>query len=237
MRFKDDIMTTQDVARYIKMNERTVLKLAQEGKIPAMKVASQWRFKRSLIDEWLDMEMRNFPREQLEEIGAGGPIADIAHLVNPLLIIPELTATTKEGVLEELVGQLDELGYPIYLDRILSAVQQREKTFSTGMPGGVALPHPRNVKEMRLTQSHLVVGRSSVGIDFGALDGQPTYLFFLLCASGEKTHLKLLAQLAMQLRTPENVEKIRAGVGREGMLEALEEVFGPRAQAARAANQ
>ncbi len=237
MRYKDDIMTTQDVASYIKMNERTVLKLAQEGKIPAMKVASQWRFKKSLIDEWLDMEMKNFSKEQLEEIGAHGPIVDVAHLINPRLVIPELSATTKEGVLEELVGQLDELDYPVYLDRILSAVLLREKTFTTGMPGGVALPHPRNVKEMRLSQSHLVVGRSTAGVDFGAMDGKPTYLFFLLCANNDKSHLKLLAQLSMQLRIGENVERLRAAAGPDGLLAALEEVFGSGVDTARAANQ
>ena len=238
MRYRDEVMTTQDVARYIKMNERTVLKLAQEGKIPAMKVASQWRFKKSLIDEWLDVEMKNFSAQHLEELNSGiaAPVVDVAHLINPRLVIPELEATDRDAVLEELVSQLDELDMPVYMDRILSAVQQREKAFSTGLPGGVAIPHPRNVKEMRLTASHLVVGRSMEGIPFGAMDGGRTYLFFLLCANNEKSHLKLLAQLSMQLRDAGKVQALRRAPGRDGLVHSLDSVFGA-GSALRAANQ
>lgn len=47
-----EIMTTQEVARYLRLNEATVYKLAQAGDIPAVKVGGTWRFKRELIDEW-----------------------------------------------------------------------------------------------------------------------------------------------------------------------------------------
>lgn len=47
-----EIMTTQEVAEYLRLNEATIYKLAQSGEIPAVKVGGIWRFRRDLIDEW-----------------------------------------------------------------------------------------------------------------------------------------------------------------------------------------
>ena len=52
-----EIMTIKDVADYIKMNERTVYKLANNAKIPAVRLSNQWRFKKNTIDEWLEAQM------------------------------------------------------------------------------------------------------------------------------------------------------------------------------------
>lgn len=49
---KNDIMTVQEVAEYLRLNEMTVYRLAQEGKIPGLKIGRSWRFKKEVIDEW-----------------------------------------------------------------------------------------------------------------------------------------------------------------------------------------
>lgn len=53
-----EIMTVKEVASYLKMKPVTIYKLAKEGKIPAFRVASFWRFKKDLIDKWLSDESR-----------------------------------------------------------------------------------------------------------------------------------------------------------------------------------
>ena len=47
-----EIMTTPEVARYLRLTEATIYKLAQAGEIPAVRVGRAWRFKKQLIDEW-----------------------------------------------------------------------------------------------------------------------------------------------------------------------------------------
>ena len=57
-----EIMTTPEVARYLRLAEATIYKLAQAGEIPAVKVGRTWRFKKELIDEWFRQESsRNSP--------------------------------------------------------------------------------------------------------------------------------------------------------------------------------
>ena len=50
----DEIMTVEDVARYLKLKPQTVYKWAQEGQIPGAKLGKEWRFRRRIIDEWID---------------------------------------------------------------------------------------------------------------------------------------------------------------------------------------
>jgi len=52
----DSIMTTEEVAKYLKIPKSTVYILAQDGKIPCQKVGRHWRFRRETIDNWLDKE-------------------------------------------------------------------------------------------------------------------------------------------------------------------------------------
>lgn len=49
---ENEIMTAQEVAEYLRLNEMTIYRLAQEGKLPALKIGRSWRFKKELIDEW-----------------------------------------------------------------------------------------------------------------------------------------------------------------------------------------
>lgn len=50
----DEIMTLEEVARYLKVKPQTVYKWAQEGQIPGTKLGKEWRFRKSILDEWID---------------------------------------------------------------------------------------------------------------------------------------------------------------------------------------
>lgn len=52
----DSVMTVKEVADYLRVNQRTVYRLAVEGKLPGFKVGATWRFKRADIDSWIDAQ-------------------------------------------------------------------------------------------------------------------------------------------------------------------------------------
>jgi len=60
----DEIMTVEDVARYLKLKPQTIYKWAQTGKIPAAKFGKEWRFKKSLIDKWIDAKFDDAAAEK-----------------------------------------------------------------------------------------------------------------------------------------------------------------------------
>ncbi len=61
---QDKLMDIKETAQYLQMNKMTVYKLAREGQIPAFRVASEWRFRRDLIDRWLVSQLKGKPVEE-----------------------------------------------------------------------------------------------------------------------------------------------------------------------------
>lgn len=196
----DEIMTVREVAEYLKMNARTIYKLAREGKIPAVKFASQWRFKRSVINDWLELEMRKFSSKRLVEIEKAQGTGDlkIVDLMKRELISVNLQATSKDEVLGELVEIANRSGHLRSKRILLSALEEREKLCSTATEEGVALPHPRFTPSGLVDRPLVVFGRSKRGIEFGG--EKPTHFFFLVCAPDERIHLRLLAKISRLLR-------------------------------------
>ncbi|MGC8827383.1 MAG: excisionase family DNA-binding protein, partial [Anaerolineae bacterium] len=64
----DEIMTIEEVARYLSLHELTVRRLARDGEIPAFKIGRQWRVKKALLDRWIEREaMRNVQERGAQE--------------------------------------------------------------------------------------------------------------------------------------------------------------------------
>jgi len=126
----------------------------------------------------------------------------ISQLLKEELIEPNLTLTEKDAILEYLVN----LAAPaikaksaIELDTVLQALKNREATMSTGIGNGVAIPH---AKVEGLDQLILIFARSSIGVNFQALDDAPVHLFFLVIAPPNivTDYLKLLAAISALLK-------------------------------------
>ena len=114
----------------------------------------------------------------------------------------DLQATTKDEVLEELVGllDLDEKNAAV----VLRMLKKREHMGSPGMGRGVAIPHGRSLVISRLM---VATGRSTAGIEFNAMDGKPVHLFFLIVAPPQEIsniYLPTLGRIAQFLKDPEN---------------------------------
>jgi PTS system nitrogen regulatory IIA component len=129
-------------------------------------------------------------------------------------IIAELNATDKKAVLEELTGTLAEAS-GVKQEEMIRVLLERERLGSTGIGGGIAIPHGK----LRLLQSLLMAfGRSRKGVDFDAMDGKPAHLFFLLLAPENSTgaHLKMLARISRSLKNSAFRERLmNAADGRE----------------------
>lgn len=129
-------------------------------------------------------------------------------------IIAELNATDKKAVLEELTDTLAE-GSGVRQEEMVRVLLERERLGSTGIGGGIAIPHGK----LGLLQSLLMAfGRSREGVDFDAMDGKPAHLFFLLLAPENSTgaHLKMLARISRSLKNSVFRERLmNAADGRE----------------------
>ena len=114
-------------------------------------------------------------------------------------IIPELKAREKKGVLEELAEVVYNNDPSIDKGALVKVLVERERLGSTGIGDGVAIPHG---KLSGVTNPIISFGRSKEGLGFDSMDGQPTYLFFLLVApeNSSGVHLQVLARIAKILK-------------------------------------
>jgi len=117
-------------------------------------------------------------------------------------VLPQLHASSREGVIKEMVAHLKESGKIDDPDELVNILLDREVLGSTGIGHGVAIPHGRL---KGLDEILLVFGRSSGGVDFDAHDGEPVHLFFLLIAPEDSAglHLKTLARISRVVKNPE----------------------------------
>ena len=217
-----DILTARDVAELLRLNERTVLRLAQTGKIPAAKIARRWRFHRDLINNWLEQQMRQMPTEELDRLAGAAP-ASATDTLDPALISLDLRARRRAEVLRELVELLVQAGQVDSGEALVQSLLRREELMSTALGGGVAIPHPRHPVPELVRRAVCVVGRSGEGISFGALDGERTRLFFLLCAPNDRQHLRLVARLTRLLREQDCVGRLLAAKTAEDLIACIAE--------------
>lgn len=119
----------------------------------------------------------------------------IAEILSPEMVIPQLRGASKAEVLSELAQCLCKTHPEVMFDRLLAVLNERERLGSTAIGDGIAIPHG---KLRGITQILGVFGRSSGGMDFDSLDGNPTNLFFLLVAPEDSAslHLKALARVS-----------------------------------------
>jgi len=127
----------------------------------------------------------------------------LSELISPATINLNLTGANRNAVLEELVAQIPALAdQPEARQTLLRALHEREQLHSTGIGDGVALPHARNALVGLVGEPVIVFGRHAQGIPYGAIDGVPANLFFLVIAPTVTQHLAALARISRLMRDP-----------------------------------
>ena len=202
------LLTIHELAAYLHLDEATVNKLVANGKIPAIQLERQWRFKKAAIDEWIEQQLIG-EDENFTDVPDGMKLP-LEDLLPDQAIITNLRATTPIAVIEELAARGYTNGWLADKPWFVGAVVERESLASTAMEGGGAFLHTRAKDKGKIARPFMIVGRSWSGIPFGAPDGAPTYLFFLLGLKYDRLHLPILGRLARALRNPATIAKLRS---------------------------
>ena len=144
-------MDIAELARFLGLDQRRLMKMAQRDEIPCRKIQGQLRFNRAEITEWLQQTMGNLPHTHLTNMDAGITAhrqsepgeALIAPMLHPNTISTCLAARTKNSVLRELCALAQESEHLYDPEELLETLIQREELCSTAMEAGIAIPHPR----------------------------------------------------------------------------------------------
>ncbi len=218
------IMTTKELAEYIKLNEKTVLKMAQNRELPGVKIGNQWRFRLDAVDEYLQSDVIGSSREELDTIiDTADHIIPLSRLTEPSLIRMDFEAENIDGVLKALASTAREAGITPDADELFRRLKKREKMLSTAIGSGIAIPHPRHPDEGLFKKPNVVIARSIKGVDFAAPDNKKVFLFFMTCAANVIVHLRLLAKIARIFQNEGVFEKFMGASNENEIMRVLME--------------
>ncbi|WP_318490363.1 PTS fructose transporter subunit IIABC [Photobacterium leiognathi] len=147
----------------------------------------------------------------------------ITSLINENLICLELKAKTKDDVFNEMAELLVAQGRVADKTQFIADVKAREELGNTGFEEGIAIPH---AKSAAVAQPAVAIGVSRAGIEYGAEDGKPSQLFFMIASpdNGDNHHIEVLAELSSKLIEDGFVEQfLAAKTEKEALALLLEE--------------
>ena len=132
----------------------------------------------------------------------------------------DLKGASKEAILSEMVDLLVASGHIRDREAVLKAVSDREKRMSTGMQNGIAIPHGKTDSVDCLVAA---LGIKRGGVDFGALDGQPSNIVVMTVSPDSRTgpHIQFLAEISRPLNDVAVRTKLLSATSREEVLHLL----------------
>lgn len=139
------------------------------------------------------------------------------------LITFNLKATTKDGILKELVELASKSNLVKDSVELLQDVRERENLVTTGVGYGVAFPHAKTKATKGIV---IAFSRSDKGVDFDAMDHKPAHLFFLIAAPEDAigAHLNVMARLSYIMKSEENRNKMMAVTSPGELLQMLDAI-------------
>ena len=144
----------------------------------------------------------------------------IQDVLNKNVMLFDLQATDKEGVINEMVQSLVDNGVVTDFDTFKAGIMNREAQTSTGLGDGIAMPHSKNEAVKEAT---VLFAKSNKGVDYASLDGQPTDLFFMIAApeGANDTHLAALAELSKYLMQDGFADRLRKVASPDEVIDAF----------------
>lgn len=207
------------MADYLHLTPPQVQRMADRGQLPGRKIGGQWRFSAAEIHHWLEDRIGASDDSQLSEMenafdrAAGDTAAEtisLAELLPVSAIAIPLLAKTRDSVIRAMIDLAAQTGLLWDPEKMADAVRARENLHSTALETGVALMHPRRPLGDILAEPFLALGITSQGIPFGSERGNLTDVFFLICSTEDRVHLRVLARLSRLLAQPLFLAELRA---------------------------
>ncbi|MDR2551573.1 MAG: PTS sugar transporter subunit IIA [Treponema sp.] len=170
----EEILTIDEVAKYLRVSERTVYDWAQKGEIPAGKIGTVWRFRKAEVEQWINHRISN------HRINASYNAVQVESIVSPDRVL-FLNYETKRDALMAMAANLAEAPQVKNKQELAEEILRREELMSTAIGRGIAIPH---VRLNSVTDLVVSVGISKTDIlDFQPLDDEPVRLVFMIAAA------------------------------------------------------
>lgn len=194
-------LMVRDAARLLSVSEKTIYRWIKQGSIPAYRINEQYRFNKAELLEWAIRERLNVSMELVREPEEGAPVPSLEEALRAGGVHYRVEAGDKAEALRSVVTMLP---LPEEVDRefLFDVLMAREALGSTGIGGGVAIPHVRNPIVLHIPKPIVMLCFMEKPVEFEAIDGKPVHALFTIVSPVIKAHLTLLSRLMYGLHSP-----------------------------------
>ena len=223
-------LSVKEVAQYLHLASSDIEALLKERAIPCERQGERVVFRLTEIEAWASQRILNLPSKGLAayhgktstKVREFSPDAALMpQLLTVDRINAEMLSKTRASVIRDMVDLAEKTDLLSDRADLIRMIEEREQLCSTALPGGLALMHPRNHDPYMFTESFMILGRTVQPIHFGAQDGSPTDLFFLVCCQDDRIHLHCLARLCTLCQETTLLGDLRNAESSLAMLDAI----------------
>ena len=212
---EDDILTIEEVAKYLRVSDRTVYDWAQKGEIPAGKIGTVWRFKKSEVEKWVNERLSSSSNTKKTD-----DAVQVKNILSPDRVV-FITQSAKRDALTELANVLANAPQVKRGDELLSEILKREELMSTAVGRGIAIPH---VRLSSVTDLIMAVGVCRTPIsDFQTVDDKPVNLLIMIAAAYNQHtyYLQTISYFSAKLKSQELRDAIANAATEKEVYELL----------------
>jgi PTS system nitrogen regulatory IIA component len=214
----------EDVSRLLNLPVSTVQRWIRQGKIPVYSFRGEYIFLEKDLRKWAksrgivvapgpDETFAKDPR-QPSSLGAAMERGGVIHGITGDDVSSVLKASVEAAPIDPSIDR----------NELFAKLIQREELSTTGIGGGVAIPHPRVPMPNVHPEASVTTCFMETPIDYGAIDGLPVFVLFLMLSPSPKVHLELLAKLSYLLRDRSFVGFLRAKPFADSLLAKVDEM-------------
>lgn len=216
-------LAVKDVSGLLGVSEQTIYRWIHDRVIPFVRIQDQYRFNRAEILEWaVSKRISVSPAIFCEPESEGKRLPSISEALEAGGILYRVDGCTRDEVLENTVRNMNVADG---VDReFLSAIlQAREELGSTAIGDMIAIPHARNPVVLHVTVPTITLCFLESPVDFGAYDGLPVSILFVLLSPSVREHLHMLSRLSHILRNRKVREALQRQESRKNILDMVQQ--------------
>ena len=189
------MITVKEAAGILKVSTKKVYQWIDEGYLPSQRLGSHYYLERDAVIA----KLAELGRESGESYEAKDPL--ISQMLDCGGIHYDVEGDSKQSALYNALMRIEAIDKTA-MEAIFQMFLSREELASTGIGEGIAIPHSRNPLVGYASQPLLSLSYLCKPVEFGALDGLPVSIFFMLISPNMQTHLRILARLSFLLQEP-----------------------------------
>lgn len=211
-------LSVRDAAQLLTVSEKTIYRWIKQQSIPAYRVQDQYRFNRAEILEWATSRRLAVSSEIfVESEAAGYPVPSLVEALEAGGVHYRVSGHDKHTSLGEVV-QLLRLPEEVDREFLLRVLMAREAIAPTAVGDGIAIPHVRNPVVLHIDRPAIALCFLDQPIPYGAMDGKPVNILFMIISPTTRSHLHLISKLSFVLRDPKVRRALRIQDSRQSLL-------------------